>query len=136
MSLPYSSSIPATDTAKLDECYRVGKALVNLLENDITPDKIMTRKAFENAITVAVALGGSTNIVLHTLAMAHAADVPLDINDFQEISDRTPLLADLKPSGQYVMEELYEVGGVPAVQRLLLKEGLLHGDCLTVTGKT
>lgn len=136
LSLPYSSSIPATHPDKLTECYNVGKALVNLLEQDITPDKILTRKAFENSITVAVALGGSTNIVLHTLAMARAADIALDINDFQEISDRTPLLADLKPSGQYVMEDLYEVGGVPAVQKLLLKEGLLHGDCLTVTGKT
>jgi dihydroxy-acid dehydratase len=136
LSLPYSSSIPATHKDKLDECYRVGQALVNMLENDLTPDKILTRQAFENSITVAVALGGSTNIVLHTLAMARAADIALDIDDFQEISDRTPLLADLKPSGRYVMEELYDVGGVPAVQRLLLKEGLLHGDCLTVTGKT
>ncbi|MCC6454598.1 MAG: dihydroxy-acid dehydratase [Caldilineaceae bacterium] len=136
LSLPYSSSIPAMHEEKLAECYNVGKALVNLLEKDITPDKILTRKAFENSITVAVALGGSTNVVLHTLAMARAADIALDIDDFQEISDRTPLLADLKPSGQYVMEELYEVGGVPAVQRLLLKEGLLYGDCLTVTGKT
>ena len=136
LSLPYSSSIPATHKDKLEECYRVGQALVHLLENDITPDKILTREAFENAITVAVALGGSTNIVLHTLAMARAADIPLDIHDFQEISNRTPLLADLKPSGRFVMEDLYEVGGVPAVQRLLLKEGLLHGDCLTVTGKT
>ena len=136
LSLPYSSSIPATHVDKRDECYRVGKALVNLLEKDIKPSDILTRKAFENAITVAVALGGSTNIVLHTLAMAHAADIPLDINDFQEISNRTPLLADLKPSGRYVMEELYDVGGVPAVQRLLLKEGLLDGDCMTVTGKT
>ena len=136
LSLPYSSSIPATHKDKMDECYRVGKALVNLLEKDITPSQIMTRKAFENSVTVAVALGGSTNIVLHTLAMARAADIELSIDDFQEISDRTPLLADLKPSGKYVMEELYEVGGVPAVQRLLLKEGLLYGDCLTVTGKT
>ena len=136
LSLPYSSSIPATHVDKRDECYRVGKALVNLLEKDIKPSDILTREAFENAITVAVALGGSTNIVLHTLAMARAADIPLDINDFQEISNRTPLLADLKPSGRYVMEELYDVGGVPAVQRLLLKEGLLHGDCMTVTGKT
>jgi dihydroxy-acid dehydratase len=136
LSLPYSSSIPAMHPNKLAECYQVGKALVNLLENDITPDKILTREAFENAITVAVALGGSTNVVLHTLAMARSAGVALDIDDFQEISDRTPLLADLKPSGRYVMEELYEVGGVPAVQRLLLKEGLLRGDCLTVTGKT
>jgi dihydroxy-acid dehydratase len=136
MGLPYTSSIPATHQDKIDECHRVGTALVNLLERDIKPKDIMTRKAFENAITVAIALGGSTNVVLHLLAVAHAADVPLTIDDFQEISDRTPLLADLKPSGKYVMEELYEVGGVPAVQKLLLREGLLHGDCLTVTGKT
>src|SRR5690606_38302086 len=136
MSLPNSSSYPATSPEKLEECRKVGPAILNLLENDIKPSDILTRRAFENAITVAVALGGSTNVVLHTLAMAHAADVPLTIDDFQEISNRTPLLADLKPSGAYVMEDLYEVGGVPAVQRLLLKEGLLDGDCLTVTGKT
>ncbi|GIV78458.1 MAG: dihydroxy-acid dehydratase [Litorilinea sp.] len=136
LSLPYSSSIPATAQEKIEECHRVGPALLHLLEEDIKPKDILTRKAFENAITVVIALGGSTNAVLHLLAMAHAADVPLTIDDFQAISDRTPLLADLKPSGRYVMEDLYEVGGVPAVQRLLLKEGLLHGDCLTVTGKT
>jgi dihydroxy-acid dehydratase len=136
MSLPYSSSIPATHPDKIDECHRVGAALVTLLERDIKPKDIMTRQAFENAITVAVALGGSTNVVLHLMAVAHAADVPLTIDDFQTISDRTPLLADLKPSGKYVMEELYEVGGVPGVQKLLLRAGLLHGNCLTVTGKT
>jgi dihydroxy-acid dehydratase len=136
MSLPYSSSIPATSQAKIDECHKVGAAMYHLLEQDIKPSDILTRKSFENAITVAVALGGSTNVVLHMLAMARAADVPLTIDDFQAISNRTPLLADLKPSGKYVMEELYDVGGVPGVQRLLLKEGLLHGDCMTVTGKT
>jgi dihydroxy-acid dehydratase len=136
MSLPYSSSLPATSKEKVDECHRVGQALVTLLERDIKPKAIMTRQAFENAITVAIALGGSTNMVLHLLAVAHAADLPLTIDDFQAISDRTPLLADLKPSGKYVMEELGDVGGVPAVQKLLLREGLLHGDCLTVTGKT
>lgn len=136
LSLPYSSSIPATSEDKVEECHSVGKALVTLLERDIKPSDILTRQAFENSITVAVALGGSTNIVLHTIAMARAADITLTLDDFQAISDRTPLLADLKPSGKYVMEELYDVGGVPAVQRLLLKEGLLHGDCLTVTGKT
>ncbi|MCE7987507.1 MAG: dihydroxy-acid dehydratase [Caldilinea sp. CFX5] len=136
MSLPYSSSIPATAKEKIDECHQVGAAMAHLLAHDIKPLDIMTRKAFENAITVAVALGGSTNVVLHLLAVAHACDVPLTIDDFQAISNRTPLLADLKPSGKYVMEELYEVGGVPAVQKLLLREGLLHGDCLTVTGKT
>ena len=136
MSLPYSSSIPATADEKSQECLSIGQAMFNLLENDIKPSDILTRKAFENAISVVVALGGSTNAVLHLIAMARAADVPLTIDDFQEVSNRTPLLADLKPSGRYVMEDLYEVGGVPAVQRLLLKEGLLHGDCMTVTGKT
>ncbi len=136
MSLPYSASIPATSPEKIEECHRVGAALVHLLERDIKPSQIMTRAAIENAVTVAVALGGSTNIVLHMLAMAHAADVPLTIDEFQLISDRTPLLADLRPSGAYVMEDLHAVGGVPAVQKLLLKEGLLDGSCLTVTGKT
>jgi dihydroxy-acid dehydratase len=136
MSLPYSSSYPATSKEKVEECRQVGAALAYLLEHDIKPSDILTRKAFENAISVVVALGGSTNAVLHLIAMAKAADVPLTIDDFQEVSNRTPLLADLKPSGPYVMEDLWEVGGVPAVQRLLLREGLLHGDCLTVTGKT
>jgi dihydroxy-acid dehydratase len=136
LSLPYSSSYPGTSQEKIDECRNVGPAIRELLEQDIKPKDILTRKAFENAITVAIALGGSTNAVLHLVAMAKAADVPLTIDDFQAVSDRTPLLADLKPSGKYVMEELYDVGGVPAVQRMLLREGLLHGDCMTVTGKT
>jgi dihydroxy-acid dehydratase len=136
MSLPYSSSIPATSPDKADECRRAGKAILHLLEEDIKPRDIMTRKAFENAVTMAVALGGSTNAALHLTAMARAAGVSLTLDDFHAISDRTPLLADLKPSGSYVMEDLYDVGGVPAVQKLLLREGLLHGDCLTVTGKT
>ncbi len=136
LSLPYSSSIPATSDDKREECERAGAAMKQLLENDITPDKILTRKSFENAIVVVIALGGSTNAVLHLLAMAHAAGVDLTIDDFQRISDKTPFLADLKPSGKFVMEDLYDVGGVPAVQKLLLKEGFLHGDCLTVTGKT
>ena len=114
----------------------VGAAIRHLLEEDIKPKDILTRQAFENAVTVVMALGGSTNAVLHLLAIAKAADVPLTIDDFQEISNRVPFIADLKPSGQYVMEDLHEVGGVPAVQKLLLREGLLHGDCLTVTGKT
>ncbi len=136
MSLPYSSSYPATSKEKLDECLKVGAAIRNLLEHDIKPRDIMTRKAFENAITLVMALGGSTNAVLHLIAMAKSVDVALTIDDFQKISDKTPFIADLKPSGKYVMEDLCKVGGVPAVQKLLLKEGLLHGDCLTVTGKT
>lgn len=136
LSLPYSSSYPAESREKMEECRRAGTALRYLMEHDIKPKDILTRKAFENAIAVAVALGGSTNLVLHLIAMAKAADVPLALDDFQAISDRTPLLADMKPSGQYVMEDLYDVGGVPGVQRLLLREGLLHGDCLTATGLT
>jgi len=136
MSLPYSSSYPATSKEKLEECLKVGAAIRNLLEHDIKPRDIMTRKAFENAITLVMALGGSTNAVLHLIAMAKSVDVPLTIDDFQKISDKTPFIADLKPSGKYVMEDLCKVGGVPAVQKLLLKEGFLHGDCLTVTGKT
>ncbi len=136
MSLPYSSSYPATSDEKTQECLQAGPAIRRLLEADIKPRDILTREAFENAITVVCALGGSTNAVLHLLAIAQAAEVPLTIDDFQRISDRTPLLGDLKPSGQYVMEDLYEVGGVPAVQKMLLEAGLLHGDCLTVTGRT
>ena len=136
MSLPYSSSTPAEDPAKREECLRAGQAIRRLLEEDIKPRDIMTRKAFENAIVTVMALGGSTNAVLHLIAMARAIDVPLTIDDFQEVSNRIPLLADLKPSGQYVMEDLHEVGGTPAVLRYLLSKGVLHGDCLTVTGKT
>jgi dihydroxy-acid dehydratase len=136
LSLPYSSSNPALSEDKKNECLRAGNAIRTLLERDIKPLDILTRKAFENAIAVVIALGGSTNAVLHLLAMARAAKVHLAINDFQNVSDRTPYLADLKPSGSYVMEELHAVGGVPAVQKLLLQEGLLHGECLTVTGKS
>jgi dihydroxy-acid dehydratase len=136
MSLPNSSSYPATSDEKEAECLQIGPAILNLLEKDIKPLDILTRKAFENAITIVMALGGSTNAVLHMMAMAKTANVPLTIDDFQEISNRTPYLADLKPSGKYVMEDLWEVGGVPGVQKLLLREGLLHGDCMTVTGKT
>ena len=136
MSLPNSSSIPATHQLKTDECKRAGKAILNLLEQDIKPSDIMTKEAFENAVTVLVALGGSTNAVMHMLAMAKAANVPFTIDDFQEVSNRTPYIADLKPSGQYVMEDLFNIGGVPAVQKMLLEEGLLNGDCVTVTGKT
>lgn len=136
MSLPYSSSIPATHSKKIEECHRAGKAILTLLERDIKPSDIMTKRAFENAVALSIALGGSTNAVLHLLAMAHTAGIDFTIDDFQEISARTPYLADLKPSGKYVMEDLYNVGGVPAVQKLLLKEGLIDGSCMTVTGKT
>ena len=136
MSLPYNSSIPAVDDDKAEEMEKLGNAIRYLMENNIRPRDIMTKEAFENAIRVVIVLGGSTNAVLHLMAMAHAAEVPLTLEDFQRISDETPYLADLKPSGQYVMEDLYRVGGVPAVMKYLLKEGLLHGDCLTVTGKT
>jgi dihydroxy-acid dehydratase len=136
MSLPYSASIPAEDPAKIEEFRRAGAAVRHLLELDLKPSAILTRNAFENAITVVCALGGSTNAVLHLIAMARAARIPLEIDDFQAISDRVPLLADLKPSGRYVMEDLHRVGGTPAVMKLLLEKGLLHGDCMTVTGRT
>jgi len=136
MSLPYSSSNPALSEDKKQECIDAGKAIRILLEKDIKPRDIMTRKAFENAITIVAVLGGSTNAVMHLIAMAHSVDIEITLTDFQEISDKTPVLADLKPSGKYMMEDLHAVGGVPAVMKYLLKEGLLHGDCLTVTGKT
>ena len=136
MSLPNSSSNPAMSKEKQEECAAVGEAIKILLEKDIKPKDIMTRKAFENAITVVMVLGGSTNAVLHLIAMAKAAGVKLTQDDFQAISDRVPVLADFKPSGQYLMEDLHEHGGVPAVMKYLLGKGLLHGDCLTVTGKT
>ena len=136
MSLPYSSSNPALSEDKKQECVDAGKAMRILLEKDIKPRDIMTRKAFENAITMVAVLGGSTNAVMHLIAMAHAVDIEITLTDFQEISDRTPVLADLKPSGKYMMEDLHAVGGVPAVMKYLLKEGYIHGECLTVTGKT
>ncbi len=136
MSLPYSSSAPAEYPEKLDECVRAGDAIHVLLERDIKPTDIMTREAFENAMVVVMALGGSTNAVLHLIAMARSVDVPLTIDDFQATSDRVPYIADLKPSGRFVMEDLHNVGGTPAVMKLLLERGLLNGDCLTVTGKT
>jgi dihydroxy-acid dehydratase len=136
MSLPYSSSTPAVDPGKLAECLNAGSAIRHLLEHDIKPRDIMTRAAFENAMVVVMALGGSTNAVLHLIAMARAVDVPLTIDDFQKVSDRVPFIADLKPSGKYVMEDLHNAGGVPAVMKYLLEKGLLDGDCLTVTGKT
>jgi dihydroxy-acid dehydratase len=136
MSLPYSSSNPALSEEKKQECLDAGKAIKILLEKDIKPRDIMTREAFENAITMVSVLGGSTNAVMHLIAMAHSVDIEITLKDFQVISDKTPLLADLKPSGKYLMEDLHEAGGVPAVMKYLLKQGLLHGECLTVTGKT
>lgn len=136
MSLPYSSSNPALSPEKRAECEFAGAAIRLLLEKDIKPRDIMTRKAFENAITIVTALGGSTNAVLHLLAMAHSVGVELTMDDFQKIGDRTPVIGDLKPSGKYLMEDLHNVGGVPGVMKYLLDLGMLHGDCLTVTGKT
>ncbi|MFD2551117.1 dihydroxy-acid dehydratase [Bizionia sediminis] len=136
MSLPYSASNPALSAAKTKECLDAGKFIKILLEKDIKPKDIMTLKAFENAMTLVTVLGGSTNAVLHLIAMAHAVDLELTLNDFQRISDTVPVLADLKPSGKYLMENLHAVGGIPAVMKYLLQHKLLHGDCLTVTGKT
>jgi dihydroxy-acid dehydratase len=136
MSLPYSSSNPALSEEKKAECLAAGKAIKILLEKDIKPSDIMTRKAFENAIVTIMALGGSTNAVLHLIAMAKSIDVKLTQDDFQSVSNRIPVLADMKPSGKYMMEDLHNIGGVPAVMKYLLKKGLLHGECLTVTGKT
>jgi dihydroxy-acid dehydratase len=136
MSLPYSSSTPAVDPRKDEECRAAGAAIRVLLEKDLKPRDIMTRRAFENAMVVVIALGGSTNAVLHLIAMARAVGVELTIDDFQKVSDRTPYLADLKPSGKYVMEDLHKVGGTPAVMKYLLEHGRLDGDCMTVTGRT
>ena len=136
LSLPYSSSLPATDPRKRDECIHAGNAVRHLLEHNITPRDIVTRDSIENAIRIILVLGGSTNAVLHLLAIAHAFDIDFDLSDFQRLSSQTPLLADLKPSGKYVMEDLCEIGGVPAVMKLLHDERMLHGETLTVTGKT
>jgi dihydroxy-acid dehydratase len=136
MSLPYSSSNPAIGEEKRQECLAAGKAIRHLLERDIKPSDIMTRKAFENAIVTIMVLGGSTNAVLHLIAMAKSVDVHLTQDDFQAVSNRVPLLADFKPSGKYQMTDLHQHGGTPAVMKYLLEKGLLHGDCLTVTGKT
>ena len=136
MSLPYSASSPAVDPEKIDECRRAGAALKNLLELDLKPRDIMTRASFENAMVVITALGGSTNAVLHLIAMARSLELDLSVDDFQSVSDRVPFLADLKPSGEYVMQDLHNIGGTPAVMKFLLDEGLLNGECLTVTGKT
>lgn len=136
LSLPYSSSFPANSSEKKDECLRAGEAIKVLLEKNIRPRDILSRAAFENAITVTMALGGSTNAVLHLIAIARAADIPLTIDDFEAISEKVPFLADMKPSGKYVMEDLHRVGGTPAILKYLLNKGFLDGDCLTVTGKT
>lgn len=136
MSLPYSSSIPAEDPAKLEECFKAGAAIRNLLEKDIKPSDIMTRAAFENAMVIIMATGGSTNAVLHLIAMARAIGVPLTIDEFQTVSDRIPYISDLKPSGKFVMEDLHTIGGTPAVLKYLLEKGLIDGTCMTVTGRT
>jgi len=136
MSLPYSATRPAESPEKWEECVEAGNAIRRLLEQEITPKDIMTREAFENAMVVITALGGSTNAVLHLIAMARSVDIDLSLKDFQKVSDRVPFLADMKPSGSYVQEDLHDVGGVPALMRYLLDEGLLNGDCLTVTGNS
>ncbi|MGC1473544.1 MAG: dihydroxy-acid dehydratase [Psychroserpens sp.] len=136
MALPFNSSNPALSDAKKTESIKAGEALKLLLENDIKPSDIITRKSIENAVRLVTILGGSTNAVLHFLAIARAAQIDFTLKDFQDISDNTPFLADLKPSGQYLMEDIHAIGGIPAVLKYLLKKGMLHGDCLTVTGKT
>ena len=136
MSLPYSSSNPALSEAKKRECIEAGKAIRNLLEKNIKPSDIMTREAFDNALTIIMALGGSTNAVLHLIAMAHSVDIKLTQDDVQAISNRVPVIADFKPSGKYLMEDLHNIGGVPMVMKYLLSKGMLHGNCMTVTGKT
>lgn len=136
MSLPGSSSNPAETDQKQDDCYRAGEAVYRMLEQDIYPRDILTKKAFENGITIVMALGGSTNAILHLMAIAHSAEVDLSLEDFNRLQKKVPHIADLRPSGQYVMEDLHKIGGIPAVMKHLLKAGLLHGDCLTVTGKT
>lgn len=136
MSLPFSSSTPAEDPLKLVECRLAGKHLLNLLKMDLKPRDIITEKSLRNAMVMVMALGGSTNAVLHLIAIARSVGLQLTLNDFQEVSDRVPFLADLKPSGKYVMEDVHKIGGTPAVIRYLLEKGLLEGDCMTVTGKT
>lgn len=136
MSLPYSSSNPARSTEKQDEAHAAGKAIKILLEKDIKPLDIITKKSIENALTVVMALGGSTNAVLHYIAIAKTAGISLTLDDIQAISDRTPLIADLKPSGKYYMEDIHRIGGVPAVLKYLFEKGFIHGDCITCTGKT
>lgn len=136
MSLPYSSSIPAEDPLKIEECKLAGKYILELLRRDLKPRDIITRASLTNAMVVIMALGGSTNAVLHLIAIARSVGVDLTLDDFQDVSDRTPFIADLKPSGKFVMEDLHKVGGVPAVLKYLLEKGLIDGSCMTVTGKT
>jgi dihydroxy-acid dehydratase len=136
MSLPYSSSYPALSTEKRQECLEAGKYIKILLEKDIKPSDIMTRKAFHNAIVTVMVLGGSTNAVLHLIAMAKSVGIKLELSDFQKVSDETSVIADLKPSGKYMMEDVHTIGGMPSVLKYLLQKGLIHGDCMTVTGKT
>jgi dihydroxy-acid dehydratase len=136
MALPYNSSNPAVSNEKQEECHAIGLAMQHLIEQDLKPLDIVTRKSLENALRLIAVLGGSTNAVLHFLAIAKAADIPLTLDDFQKISDTTPFLADLKPSGKYLMKDLHEIGGVPAVLKFMLQNNMLHGDCMTVTGKT
>lgn len=136
MSLPFSSTQAAEDLEKLESAAESGRALMNLLEKDIKPLDILTKEAFENAITVIMAVGGSTNAVLHLMAIAHSADISLTLEDFERIREKTPVFCDLKPSGKYVATDLHDVGGIPVVMKMLLEAGLLHGECLTVTGKT
>ena len=136
MTLPYNSSNPATSNNKIDECYKVGSVLKNLLVNDIKPRDIVTRRSIENAVKLIIVLGGSTNAVLHLLAIAKSAEIDFSIDDFQKICNETPFLADLKPSGKFLMEDLHNVGGIPAVMKYMLENDYLYGDCLTITGKT
>jgi dihydroxy-acid dehydratase len=136
MSLPFSSSNPAESNKKLSETQTIGKSIYNLLKEDIRPKDIMTRKAFENALSIIMVLGGSTNAVLHIIAMANSVGVEVSIDDFQNFSDKTPFIANLKPSGDFLMEDLHNMGGTPALMKYMLENGYLHGDCLTVTGKT
>jgi dihydroxy-acid dehydratase len=136
MTLPFSSTSPAISEKKRKECYDTGQVIKNLLNNDIKPKDIITYESITNAVRVAMVLGGSTNLILHFLAIAKAADIKFKLKDFQKLSDITPLLADLKPSGKYMMEDLDHIGGLPAIMKMMLKEGMLHGDCMTITGKT
>jgi len=136
MSMPYNSSTPADSIAKKNECLNSGKVMKTILEMGIKPRDILNKKSLYNAITLVMALGGSTNAVIHLLAIAHSVDIKLNLSDFQKISDKTPLIADMKPSGTYVMSDLHDIGGTPGVMKLLLENGLIYGDCLTITGKT